>query len=227
MRRISLFILCVLLVAATACTSSSTPTNISTGSGSYDDNYEASARGARGQQQVNPEEARTDEDPPVVIMLMSMETGDVYPGEDYYVYAVVDNPDNRDLEYVWSVANGEVREVPESERGRLATVVETEYDYAQATEVPGVEPAMDEAAPVEGEEPPPGEGTGEQPPEGAGLPGQPPAGTGEPPAGGGGGGAGTAPPRGGTGEQPGEQPAEQPGEPTPAQSRHRSRMRSI
>ncbi|MCB1220313.1 MAG: hypothetical protein H7A35_13630 [Planctomycetales bacterium] len=114
-----------------ACTSSNSPTsnNIQTNS-SYDNQYRDQTRSsaAGNQPSTNPEEMG---DPPITLMIIGMETGDVYPGEDYFVYVVDDNPDGRDLEYEWGIANGDIWPVAEADRGRLRTVVETEYNTAQ------------------------------------------------------------------------------------------------
>ena len=126
-------------VAFGACTSSNSPTNnnISTNT-NYDSQYRDQTRSAAN----NPGQQLTDEgelgDPPITIMEMSTETGDIYPGEDYFVYGVIDNPDGRDLEYEWSLANGDFYPVAEADRGRLATVVEDAYNTAQpaAPELP-------------------------------------------------------------------------------------------
>src|SRR5687767_9615313 len=112
-----------------ACTSSATSTTTSTNQG-YDSSY---ANASRTQQQTY--DAKTEDkkegDAAITVMQLGMETGDVYPGEDYYVHAVIDNPEERkNLEYVWAVTEGELTEVPESERGRLQTLVEKVYSEA-------------------------------------------------------------------------------------------------
>jgi hypothetical protein len=114
----------VLLIS---CTSSSTPTQ-SQSNANYDAQFREQTRSAQQNYQAGGQMEAAEGDPPVTIMLISMETGNVHPGEDYFVYAVVDEPQERDdLEYVWSVANGDVQEVPESERGRLLALIESEY----------------------------------------------------------------------------------------------------
>ncbi len=195
MRLLVLTLLIAAVSFAAACTSSSTPTSYSSGSSGYDSDYREQTRGSQsyGQQQGEIDE-RPEEDPPITIMLLSMETGDVYPGDDYYIYAVVDNVDDRDLEYVWSIGNGDVSEVPEAERGRLATVVETEYNTAapaqpdvaeQAPPAEGQLPAAEQPAPVPGTQATPvvttpaagtpsAPGT-QTPPPGSSLPGEDPA----------------------------------------------------
>jgi hypothetical protein len=194
MKRIALLLLIAAVSSAVACTSSNTVTSGSTGSSSYDSEYRDQTRGSQsyGQQQGEID-GRPEEDPPVTIMLLSMETGDVYPGDDYYIYAVVDNVDDRDLEYVWSIGNGDVQEVPEAERGRLATVVETEYNTAAPAQPAAAEPAAtaegqapgtEQPAPVPGTQATPGAtttpGTATTPqtqasPPGSSLPGEEPA----------------------------------------------------
>lgn len=111
-----------------SCTSSNTPTQTTQSNASYDSQFREQTRSAAQNYQSGGQLNENKTDQPVTIMLLSMETGDVHPGEDYYVYAVVDDPQKRaNLQYTWSVANGDVNEVPESERGRLMTIVENEY----------------------------------------------------------------------------------------------------
>ncbi|MCB1218130.1 hypothetical protein KDL44_12100 [bacterium] len=114
-----------------ACTSSNSPTqnNIQTNS-QYDSQYRDQTRSAN-QQNRTAEEAAEMGDPPITLMVVAMETGDVFPGEDYFIYVVDDNPDGRDLEYEWGVVNGDIWPVAEADRGRLRTIVETEYNTAQ------------------------------------------------------------------------------------------------
>ena len=141
MTRVLFVLLWVAVCFTMACTSSSSSTPISSGSNKYDSEYRIDSRPSSSNYGTGDEIGdRPLEDPPITVMVMSMETADVYPGDDYYVYAVVDNPDNRDLEYVWSVANGNISEVPESERGRLATLVEDEYRTASASPAPAAMP---------------------------------------------------------------------------------------
>lgn len=135
--------LAVVVGAVVACTSSSTPTTPQSNQ-NYDASYREATRsspayGQTGTGQTPPGEA------PITVMYVSLETGDVYPGEDYDVYAVVSNPDKRDVQYVWSVANGTIAEVPEADRGRLATVVDEGFRTAQATP-PAQGPATEGAA---------------------------------------------------------------------------------
>lgn len=181
MKNIGLIIFLGCVAFAVACTSSNTATtNIQTNS-QWDQQYRQESRSAQSQQRTEQGADIPREDPPITIMLLSMETGDVFPGEDYYVYAVVDNPDNRDLEYVWSVADGDVSEVPESERGRLSTLLEEEYATASAIPPPATEqpapPAEGEQLPAEGAFQQPTEPGATQPPPGAGQPQQPTGGT--------------------------------------------------
>jgi hypothetical protein len=116
-----------LIGAGNACTSSSTSSGIQTGSNNYDSQYRAQT--AATQQTYDAKQAEKKEgDAAITVMQLGLETGDVYPGEDYYVHAVVDNPtDRKNLQYVWSTTEGELTEVPESQRGRLQTLVEDVY----------------------------------------------------------------------------------------------------
>jgi hypothetical protein len=126
-QRLTLVILALaVFYIAAACTSSSTPTNVNTSS-NYDQRYREPTRESRNYGSTGNQQESPDVDAPITIMLMATETGAIHPGEDYYVYAVVDNPDNKDIEYVWSVSNGEVMEAPEADRARLHTLVEEEY----------------------------------------------------------------------------------------------------
>ena len=118
----------VAVVWAGACTSSNTATNINSNSG-YDSQYREPTRSQSNYQQSQAP-GTVQGDPPITLMMTGLETGDVYPGEDYYIYAVVDNPDNREIQFEWSVANGNLQDVPEAERGRLISLVETEKQAA-------------------------------------------------------------------------------------------------
>ena len=141
-------ILLAAVLPAMACTSSSTSASGYQTNAGYDSQYSQSARSSQSSYGGQQPSTEAEGDPPITVMLVSMETGDVYPGEDYYVYTVVDNPKNMDLEYVWSVAAGDVREVPEAERGRLQALVEDEYKNASATPAPA---AQTETPPAAGE----------------------------------------------------------------------------
>lgn len=126
--RVTASAVAVLGLLVAACTSSNTPTQTTQSNASYDSQFREQTRSAAQNYQSGGQLDENKTDQPVTIMLLSMETGDVHPGEDYYVYAVVDDPQKRaNLQYTWSVANGDVSEVPESERGRLMTIVENEY----------------------------------------------------------------------------------------------------
>lgn len=118
LRNVAIFLVALPLLA---CTSSNTPTNVQSNSG-YDSEYRETTRSSQQYGQGAAAEQPLVEPSPT-LMQIGTETGDMYPGEDYYVYAVVDNPDNRNLQYVWSLKGGTLSEVPEAERGRLATEV--------------------------------------------------------------------------------------------------------
>src|SRR5687767_8363460 len=99
-RWIAVMLIC-LLGAVSACTSSAT-SSVQTGSGSgYDSQYRGGTTSTQGQyEQKTADKKETDS--AITVMQFGMETGDLYPGEDYYAYAVIDNPDARkNLEYVW------------------------------------------------------------------------------------------------------------------------------
>ena len=130
-RRILSITLIGLVAAGLSCTSSNTGTSVSTGSSNYDRSYTTPTQSNQNIASGAEREVETG-DPPITMMLVSMETGDVYPGEDYFIYAVVDNPRDQEIEYEWSIPNGTVTEVPESERGRLMTLLEEEYATASA-----------------------------------------------------------------------------------------------
>ncbi|MDQ3024563.1 MAG: hypothetical protein M3R04_09315, partial [bacterium] len=116
------FVLC----AATACTSSSSP-SVSQGNNNYDSQFRQPNTGAKGTYDQKPAE-KLESDTAITVMQLALETGDVYPGQDYYAYAVVDNPtDRKNLQYVWATSDGEIVEVAEAERGRLQTLVEEKY----------------------------------------------------------------------------------------------------
>ncbi len=158
-KTLTILVMLVAVVWAAACTSSSNATSVSTNAG-YDSQYREQSRSAQGYQQ-GQEPGTVEGDPPITLMMVGMETGQVYPGEDYYVYAIVDNPDNRDLEFEWSISNGEVLDVPEAERGRLATLIEDEKAAALAASAASTAPPGTETpAPAPGEATaPPAEGT--------------------------------------------------------------------
>ncbi len=165
-----------------ACTSSNSPTsNINTNS-SYDSTYRDQTRSANTQNNQQLAEAGELGDPPITLMIVGMEEGDIYPGEDYFVWVVDDNPDGRDLEYEWSIGNGDFFPVAEADRGRLRTLVEDEYNKAQPeAAVPLVEQPTDGALTEQ-----PGDMQAVANPPGAQQPvagGQPPAG-GQPASGG-------------------------------------------
>jgi len=122
-----------LVAALSACTSSSSSSGIQGGNSQYDSQYRAQT--ASTKQTYDPKkDDKAKEDSAITVMQLGLETGDVYPGDDYYVHAVVDNPTGRkNLQYVWSTTDGEVTEVPESERGRLQTLVEDIYSKATPT----------------------------------------------------------------------------------------------
>jgi hypothetical protein len=147
-----------------ACTSSNTPTGAQSGTG-YDSQYNAATRSAGSYGADQSKQLEATGDAPLTIMYIAAETGDMYPGEDYYIYAVVDKPkDREDMEYSWSVANGTISEVPEAQRGRLQKLVED--GYATATAAPAAEtPAAETPA------------AGETPAEGTPAPGTPAPGT--------------------------------------------------
>jgi hypothetical protein len=134
--------LAVVVGAVVACTSSSTPTTPQSNQ-NYDANYREATRSNPAYGETGT--GQTPGEAPITVMYVSLETGDVYPGEDYAVYAVVSNPGKREVQYVWSVANGTIAEVAEADRGRLATVVDEGFRTAQATP-PAQGPATEGAA---------------------------------------------------------------------------------
>ena len=166
----TLFLLCLVVLAGSACTSSNATTQPTQSNPNYDAQYREQTRSST--QYETGEQPGEEGDPPITTMLVAMETGDVHPGEDYFVYTVVDKPvDRTDVEYVWSVSNGDISEVPEAERGRLTTQVDQEY----ATLSAALPPAAGTAPPTGGTAPPPGAsppagGTSQQP-----ITGAPPA----------------------------------------------------
>src|ERR1043165_790577 len=99
--------------AFSACTSSSTSTGLQTNS-QYDQQYRNSTTTQKSTyDQKKAEEQKTDSADPV--MQVALETGGVYPGEDDYAHAIVDNPQGRkNLQYVWTATDGTLKEVPES-----------------------------------------------------------------------------------------------------------------
>jgi len=126
-KRFIAVMLFLLVGALSACTSSSSSNGLQAGNTQYDGQYKQPVGSTK--QSYDP---KTDDgkktDSAITVMQLGLETGDVYPGDDYYVHAVIDNPtDRKNLQYVWSTTDGEITEVPESERGRLQTLVEDIY----------------------------------------------------------------------------------------------------
>ena len=111
--------LILLAAAISACTSSST--NVSTNR-SYDQDYtkSSSSRTAsdRAGREGFPEEMYV---PPITLSLVAMNTGELLAGESYPIVAVVDNPENRDLRYRWSVEDGKLANLPESLRSEMVS----------------------------------------------------------------------------------------------------------
>lgn len=111
--------LILLAAAVSACTSSST--NVSTNR-SYDQDYTKSSSSRttsdREGREGFPEEMYV---PPITLSLVAMNTGELLAGESYPIVAVVDNPENRDLRYRWSVEDGKLANLPESLRGEVVS----------------------------------------------------------------------------------------------------------
>jgi len=171
MRKLHLFHAIGLLIisaAAVACTSSSTTTRTNP---NYNQDYGSSTRSRQSSQAASeqgfPEETYR---PPVTLMMVSMATGEVIEGESYPVIAVVDNPENRDLTYKWSVEDGKLGELPEGMRGEILDF-ENELRANKGVSSRAVE---GEGA-AEGAPPAPGAEGAEGPPEGVPAPAQPPA----------------------------------------------------
>src|SRR5262245_27930346 len=98
----TMILLSLVVLAGSACTSSNATTQPTQTNSTYDSQYRDQTRSA--QQYDTGEKPGEEGDAPVTNLLVAMETGDVYPGEDYFVYTVVDKPAERtDVEYVWSV----------------------------------------------------------------------------------------------------------------------------
>jgi len=148
--------LVALAILAVACTSSST--NVSTNR-SYDKDYttRTASRNTSGRadREGFPEEVYV---PPITLSLLAMNTGEVLPGESYPIVAVVDNPENRDLRYRWSVEDGEFSKLPESMRSEVVSF-ESQLRSNKGAGIPpsGGAPATEGgAAPTETQAPPPG-----------------------------------------------------------------------
>jgi len=198
LRNAAIFLVALPLLA---CTSSNTPTTAQSNAG-YDSEYRESTRSAQQYGEGAGKEQPLVEPAPT-LMLIGAETGEMNPGEDYYIYAVADNPDKRNLQYVWSLQGGTVSEVPEAERGRLdievakakedalnPPVAEQPLAPAAPAAAPAA-PAAAAAAPAAGAQPVQPQApvspaaasgapqsqmnTGAQAPAGAGLPGTQPA----------------------------------------------------
>lgn len=171
-RAIALMLFC-LVAALSACTSSSSSSGIQTGNNQYDSQYRNQTTTTKQGYDAKQEEKKQG-DTAITIMQLGLETGDVYPGDDYYVHAVIDNPtDRKNLQYVWSTTDGEVTEVPESERGRLQTLVED--IYSKATPAAAAAGTTD-AAPLPETGNTPAGATSKQPVEGVAAPTDQPVG---------------------------------------------------
>ena len=154
-RAIALLLLSLSAAAVSACTSSSSSSpSLSTGGSQYDSQYRQ-ATNSTAQTYGPKQDDKQKGDSAITIMQEGMETGDVYPGDDYYVYAVVDNPTQRkNLQYVWSVSDGsEITEVPESERGRLQKLVEEKYSSAKPADTAATGAATPPVLPQSGATP--------------------------------------------------------------------------
>ncbi len=104
-----------------ACTSSST--NVATNP-SYERDYTTSTRSRQTSTGGSEEFPQETYRPPITLMMVAMNTNEVLPGEEYPIFAVVDNPQNRDLTLRWSVEAGELKEAPEAERSDLLSYLE-------------------------------------------------------------------------------------------------------
>jgi len=160
MRKLHLFHaigLLIIFTAAVACTSSSTTTRTNP---NYNQDYSRSTR-SRQSSQTGSAEGFPEETyrPPVTLMMLSMTTGEVLEGESYPVIAVVDNPENRDLTYRWSVEDGKLGELPESMRGEMLSFKEQLRSNkgvpSQAPEGEAVTEELPPAPAAEGMEGPP------------------------------------------------------------------------
>jgi len=171
MRKLHLFHaigLLIILAAAVACTSSSTTTRTNP---NYNQDYSSSTRSRQSSQTASGEEFPEETyRPPVTLMMVSMATGEVIEGETYPVIAVVNNPENRDLTYRWSVEDGKLGELPEGMRGEIL-----DFENELRTNKGVSSQAAEGEAAAEGV-PPASEAEGmEGPPEGVPVPAQPPS----------------------------------------------------
>ncbi len=171
MRKMHLFHaigLLIIFTTAIACTSSSTTTRTNP---SYDRDYSSQTR-SRQSSQTGSGEGFPEETyhPPVTLMMVSMTTGEVLEGESYPVIAVVDNPENRDLTYRWSVEDGKLGELPEGMRGEML-----DFENELRTNKGVSSQATEGEAAAEGVPPAPEAEGMEGPPEGVPAPAQPPS----------------------------------------------------
>jgi hypothetical protein len=158
---------------AAACTSSSTGAGTSTNQ-NFDTNYRQPTTSTQQYDANNPDPTKPE--PVYTVMEIGTETGEIYPGEDYPVFAVVDKPQDTEIEYHWSSTNGALAELPEADRGRIQTLIEQEDTAIRTSGAAKTEgPATGETAPgAEGAVPPAGADAG-APPTGVVPPGGTPS----------------------------------------------------
>lgn len=85
---------------------------------------------------------------PVTIMQISFEVGQVEVNQPYNVYAIVDNPDKKDIRYEWHVTGGKLLPVNESDRERLKALAVPPASSAPESETPAAPAGTDTGAPV-------------------------------------------------------------------------------
>jgi len=156
-----MFLLLMAAVLAPACTSSQS--NVATNPG-YQGSYQSTSR-SRQSSQAGQEEGFPKESyrPPVTLEMLAMNTGEVLVAEQYFIAAVVSNPESRALTYRWTVEDGTFAEVPESMRSEIIAYMQ---QLEQAKGVPEAAGASTPATPPGGGQPAPKAGAAPSAPSG-------------------------------------------------------------
>ncbi len=111
------------IVAGSACTSSSS--NVATNPG-FRQQYNNPTRtpdNYAGQQA--PAGDTKPLDLPVTVMQISFDTGRLEVNEAYNLYALIDNPSNKDIKYQWRATGGKLLPVLESDKEKLKSLIDS------------------------------------------------------------------------------------------------------
>lgn len=109
------------IVASSACTSSSSNVASNPGFRQQYNNPTRSPDNYAGQQ--SPAGETKPLDLPVTIMQISFDTGRLEVNEAYNLYALIDNPSNKDVKYQWRATGGKLAPVLESDKEKLTSLI--------------------------------------------------------------------------------------------------------